>query len=284
MPVVALLPHPSTPRPRRATARAGAAAVVTGLAVGLLGSGCAWVDDGALEVGTGAVEETSPSPGQQSPTVHPTPPAPATTAAPASSTPDAATVEKARTALASLPRVDRRPTGLPPYERKAFGSAWSDVDGNGCNQRDDVLLRDARPGTVVVQQQGRCEHDAVAGTWSDPYSGRVLVLDDLKDQRQAQTVQIDHVVPLSEAWRSGAWAWSAERRRQFANDLDVLLAVHGPTNASKGDDDPAAWRPRRAYQCAYAVRWTLTKDTWELGVDRSERAALGEMLDSCPAA
>ena len=260
MPVVGLPSHPSTRRGRRATPLVAAALLLT--------TGCTWVDDAVPEVDRGAVE-------QQTPTAPAEPLVPPPEGLPI--------VGDARAALATLPRVARRPTGLPAYERSAFGSAWADVDGNGCNQRDDVLLRDARPGTTVVQQQGRCDHDVLAGTWTDPYSGRVHVLDDLKDQRQAQAVQIDHVVPLAEAWRSGAWSWNPDRRRAYANSLDVLLAVDGPTNASKSDDDPAAWRPRRAYQCTYALRWTAVKQAWQLAVDDSERAALEEMLDACPA-
>jgi len=185
----------------------------------------------------------------------------------------------ARARLAALRTVERHPGG-PAYDRDAFGGSWADTDRNGCNQRDDVLLRDAVPGTVATRTQGRCDHDVVGGTWVDPYTGRTLTFTELKDPHQAQAIQIDHVVPLAEAWLSGASAWTVERRRRFANDLAELLAVDGPTNASKSDDDPAAWRPRQAFQCEYA-RWIATKARWDLGVDASERRALEEMLDAC---
>ena len=187
---------------------------------------------------------------------------------------------EASTRLDALEVAPRSPAG-PAYDRDAFGSAWADLDGNGCNQRDDVLLRDAAPGSVTVGRQGRCDHDVLAGTWVDRYTGRALTFDDLKDLRQAQAIQIDHVVPLAEAWRSGASSWSSSRRHRFANDLGVLLAVDGPTNASKGDDDPAAWRPRQAFQCEYAVRWVAVKSDWSLAVDRSEARALRDMLAAC---
>jgi hypothetical protein len=183
--------------------------------------------------------------------------------------------------LARLPVVARTDPGLPAYTRDAFGSSWADVDGNGCNQRDDVLLRDAVPGSTAVARQGRCPHDVLAGTWVDPYTGDMLEFDDLKDLSQAQAIQIDHVVPLAEAWVSGAWEWPPARRLRFANDLDGLLAVDGPTNASKGADDPAAWRPRKAYQCSYALRWIHVKHRWGLGVDASEAAALADLLGAC---
>lgn len=189
-------------------------------------------------------------------------------------------VRRAHDELAVLATVARRPEGLAAYERSVFGGDWTDSDGNGCNQRDDVLLRDAVE--VRTRPQGRCDHDVVAGTWVDPYTGRRLVFTDLKDLGQAQAIQIDHVVPLAEAWRSGASRWPEDRRRAFANDLDNLLAVDGPTNMSKSDDDPAAWRPRKGFQCAYATRWVETKRRWSLAVDDSERRALEEMLGYCP--
>jgi hypothetical protein len=189
------------------------------------------------------------------------------------------TEAEARAQLRTLRVAPRRPpTG---YDRAAFGSAWLDTDGNGCNQRDDVLLRDAVPGTAGFQAQGRCDHDVLAGTWVDPYTGRQLTFTDLKQPAQAQAIQIDHLVPLAEAWASGAAGWDDDRRRDFANELAELLAVDGPTNASKGDDDPAAWRPQTAYQCTYAVRWVGAKSRWDLTVDRSERRALREMLGYC---
>ena len=174
----------------------------------------------------------------------------------------------------------RTPSGVR-YDRDAFGSAWADIDGNGCNQRDDVLLRDAVPDSVTIAEQGACDHDVLAGTWVDSYTGRTLIFDDLKDPRQSQAIQIDHVVPLAEAWRSGASSWKDSRRRSFANDLGVLLASDGPTNTAKRDGDPASWRPRKAFQCEYAVRWIAVKSDWSLTVDRSEARALREMLAGC---
>lgn len=189
--------------------------------------------------------------------------------------------DAAARALATLPATRRVTPSASGYSRSAFGRSWVDTDGNGCNQRDDVLLRDAVPGTVRVAVQGRCDHDVLAGRWIDPYTGRDLRFDDLKDRAQAQAIQIDHVVPLAEAWVSGAAGWTDDRRREFANSLPELLAVDGPTNAGKGDGDPAAWRPKKAYQCAYAIRWIGVKATWSLAVDDSERRALTEMLGYC---
>jgi hypothetical protein len=157
-------------------------------------------------------------------------------------------------AVAELDRlvVRPRPVGTEGYVRDAFGSDWVDTD-----------------------------HDVLAGTWHDPYTGRTLRFTDLKDLAQAEAIQIDHVVPLAEAWVSGARGWSRDRREVFANDLGELLAVDGPTNMSKGDGDPAAWRPRQGYQCAYARRWIAVKLRYGLAVDPPEKAALTQMLGYC---
>jgi hypothetical protein len=187
----------------------------------------------------------------------------------------------ARQELSSLQVAERVSPHELGYARDAFGDAWIDTDGNGCNQRDDVLLRDGISGTVLVVDQGACDHDVVAGSWIDPYTGKRLVFDNLKDLRQAEAIQIDHVVPLAEAWVSGAANWPEERRKSFANDLAELLAVDGPTNASKSDGDPAAWRPSMPFQCEYARRWIGVKATWDLAVDDSELRALDEMLTFC---
>jgi hypothetical protein len=190
------------------------------------------------------------------------------------------TADRARALLDRLV-VRPRPRGTEGYVRDAFGSDWVDTEGDGCNQRDDVLLRDAVPGTTSVQRQGSCDHDVLAGSWQDPYTGRTLTFTDLKDVHQAESIQIDHVVPLAEAWVSGARHWSQARREAFANDLGELLAVDGPTNMSKGDGDPAAWRPRKGYQCAYARLWIAIKTRYHLAVDPSEKAALEQMLGYC---
>jgi hypothetical protein len=197
-----------------------------------------------------------------------------------STTPHRYAASDARAALQHLV-VQPRPRGTEGYVRDAFGSSWIDTDHDGCNQRDDVLLRDAVPHTTRVQQQGACDHDVLAGTWHDPYTGRTLTFTDLKDLHQAEAIQIDHVVPLAEAWVSGARRWTRERREVFANDLAELLAVDGPTNMSKGDGDPAAWRPRKGYQCTYARRWIAIKARYRLAVDGSEKTALEQLLGYC---
>jgi hypothetical protein len=128
----------------------------------------------------------------------------------------------------------------------------------------------------VVEEQGGCPNDVLAGTWDDPYTGAVLEFDDLKEPDQAQAVTIDHVVPLAEAHRSGAAGWPADRRTAFAKDLDGLVAADGATNSDKSDSDPSRWRPPdESAWCAYALVWVEVKDEWSLAVDAREAEACG---------
>ena len=179
--------------------------------------------------------------------------------------------------LATLTVKGRAPkTG---YARDQFGPAWSDVDHNGCDTRDDVLARDLtgetfKPGT----------HDCVvlAGILADPYTGQTLEF----RKGDGTSVDIDHVVALKEAWESGARKWSATNRSRYANDLAFwpsLVAVTDNVNQSKGDRDPAAWLPPRAgAQCTYAIHWVQVKYRWRLSVDSAERSSLSSVLSgSC---
>lgn len=183
-------------------------------------------------------------------------------------------------ALDRLPVISRAGSA-GGYRRSEFGQSWVDTDGNGCNQRDDVLLRDALPDReLVVVTQGSCDHDVLAGTWLDPYTGRELTFTDLKDQAQAQAIQIDHVVSLSDAWASGAWEWTPLERIGFANDLDNLLAVDGPTNQAKSDRGPPDWLPE-VDRCRYVEHYVQVKDAYGLGVSGDAIAGLRRLLQQC---
>ncbi len=188
-------------------------------------------------------------------------------------------VAAARAMLSAL-AVGQRPGSLIGYKRSAFGDAWTDTDGNGCNQRDDVLLRDVlKDRAYRVGRQGGCDHDVLAGSWRDPYTGTVVTLTDAK--AQGQLVQIDHIVPLSVAWRYGASAWTDATRLQFANDVEELLAVSASSNDDKGGSDASQWRPSLEAQCGYAARYVRVKSTYRLPTDHREKAALAAMLDTC---
>ena len=180
----------------------------------------------------------------------------------------------ARTAaevLATIPIERERPAG---YRRDAFPH-WLDVDGDGCDAREQVLRRDA---IGFAQVDGfRCF--VVEADWRSPYDG-VMTSD-------RTSVDIDHVVALKEAWDSGAWAWSEARRLAFANDTSdsrTLRAVSSRSNRVKSDRDPSNWMPQLAsYWCTYVGDWISIKARWSLSMDESEWRRINNVLSTrCP--
>ena len=154
------------------------------------------------------------------------------------------------------------------YSRDLFPH-WITQSGT-CDTRDQVLKRDGSGVTVDSQ----CE--PTAGRWYSVYDA-TWVEDD-------SSVDIDHIVPLAEAWKSGANAWSTSRRQQFANDLTVsqLIAVTASSNRSKGDKDPAEWKPPNpSVHCIYAREWIWVKHTYSLSLQSAEKTALQQMLGTC---
>ncbi|MFJ8394053.1 HNH endonuclease family protein [Streptomyces sp. NPDC094144] len=154
------------------------------------------------------------------------------------------------------------------YSRNKFPH-WITQSG-ACNTREVVLKRD---GTNVTQDSS-CA--AVSGSWYSEYDGATWTA--------AADLDIDHMVPLAEAWRSGASSWTTAQRQAYANDLTrpQLIAVTDNVNQSKGDKDPAKWLPSRAaYKCTYARAWVHVKHYYDLTVDSAEKTALQSVLNDC---
>ncbi|MFI7634391.1 HNH endonuclease family protein [Nonomuraea sp. NPDC049400] len=191
------------------------------------------------------------------------------------SKPDSASVSDARKKLARLSVKGRAPkTG---FDRDKFGPAWSDVDHNGCDTRNDILKRD-----LVDEKFKAGTHDCIvlSGTLHDPYSGKTINF--RRGQDTSADVQIDHLIPLSDAWQKGAQQWSADKRKQFANDPLNLLAVDGPLNGQKSDSDAATWLPpRKAYRCAYIARQIEVKAKYAVWVTSAEKDAMETILADC---
>jgi hypothetical protein len=173
-----------------------------------------------------------------------------------------------------------RPAGsMAGYSREEFPH-WSDArefgwklpggtpDPESCDARDAALIRDAR------QERVEAYCDVASGNWFDPYGGQSYT--------DPGDIDVDHVVPLANAWRSGASSWSTTKRESFANVPRDLLSVDDGLNQSKGDKGPEAWRPpRKAYWCVYAKRLIGIKHYWNLSVTGAERSALKQMLGRC---
>ena len=153
------------------------------------------------------------------------------------------------------------------YDRDLFRH-WI-TGANGCTTRERVLQAEARSGTV----RG-C--DVAGGSWVSRYDGVRTA--------NPSRFDIDHMVPLNEAWQSGAWRWTNATREAFANDLGYahsLVAVSASSNRSKSDRDPQEWLPGSS-RCWYAASWIAVKYRWRLAVDAGEKRVLTKVLGRCP--
>jgi hypothetical protein len=163
------------------------------------------------------------------------------------------------------------------YDRDEFGSAWADVDRNGCDTRNDILKRDLSDETF---KPGTRDCVVLTGVLDDPYGGKRIEFE--RGQDTSSDVQIDHLIPLSDAWQKGAQKWTATKRKEFANDPLNLLAVDGPLNNQKSDSDAATWLPpRKSYRCAYIARQVDVKAKYGLWVTSAEKDAMERVLSSC---
>ncbi|KAK3362562.1 hypothetical protein B0T25DRAFT_619637 [Lasiosphaeria hispida] len=153
------------------------------------------------------------------------------------------------------------------YNRDLFPH-WSTQSG-ACNIREYVLKRD---GTNVVTNSA-CA--TTSGTWVSPYDG--------ESWKAVSDVDIDHMVPLKNAWANGASRWTTAKREQFANDIlsPQLWTVTDNLNQAKGDKSPDAWKPPlTSFYCTYAKSWVQVKYKWELSITSAEKSALASMINT----
>lgn len=178
---------------------------------------------------------------------------------------EAATRQPAIKVLSSLPVSSEVDAG---YSRELFRH-WIVAGSDGCDTREEVLITERISGTVVG-----CR--VVGGRWRSLYDGAVT--------SNSSGFDVDHMVPLKEAWDSGAWRWSPGTREDFANDLGYahsLVAVSASSNRSKSDRDPTEWLPSLG-RCAYAKYWIGVKYRWRLSVNPAEKSTLTRVLGGCP--
>jgi len=252
-------------------------ALAAGLAVVLLAGACA----GTATEGASATPPADAE-GSSAPTFTPTT-APAPTFVPTTTTaqPPPSSVSTTSTPVEDPPPLAQpsAPAGgvheliaaLPvapeseaaPYSRTLFGGSWIDADGDGCDTRCEVLRTTRLPDLPGLP----------AGGWLSAFDG--YTTDDPSE------LDIDHLVPLAEAWRSGASTWDGPRRLAFANDVEhpgALVAVTAASNRSKSDKDPAGWQPSNTDAwCDYVTAWVTTKLRWKLTADEPEAQALSNM-------
>jgi hypothetical protein len=184
---------------------------------------------------------------------------------------------KPGSAMKALNRLKvRGMTAGAGYDRdRKFGEAWIDVDGNGCDTRNDILARDF---SKVTRTDGCVVY---AGVIRDKYTGKRIRF--TRGQGTSLAVQVDHVVALHNAWMTGAHKLSYEMRVALANDPLNLQAVDGPTNSRKSDSDASWWLPpQRGYQCRYVARQISVKRAYRLWVTPDEKIAMQAVLTTCP--
>lgn len=157
------------------------------------------------------------------------------------------------------------------YVREKFRH-WIDADRDGCKTRAEILIEESRVPAVTGP---KCT--VVSGDWFSFYDERVIA--------SPGGIDIDHMVPLAEAWDSGASGWDAKRRERYANDLDhpeALIAVSSGSNRSKSEQDPAEWKPpSREGWCRYAREWVTVKIAWKLTADEAEMEGLRTLMGTC---
>lgn len=159
-----------------------------------------------------------------------------------------------------------------------FGNAWTDVDQNGCDTRNDVLNRDLT--NIAYRDGDGCT--VATGTLNDPYTGQTINF--VRGQETSTAVQIDHIIPLKYAYLHGATAWAQDVRVAFANDPENLLAVDGPSNSSKSAKGPENWMPENtAYTCAYAEKFVNVADKYDVSITTNDYDVLFDALSTCGA-
>ena len=184
-------------------------------------------------------------------------------------------------ALARDPRlagIAIAPPAEAPYARVHDFGTWKHGRRGDCldTRGQAIAAASKEPVSLSVTEHGHCI--VLEGRWRDPYTEAVFT--------HAHDMDVDHVVPLKEAWVSGAWAWPREKRVKYANDLanvGHLLVVSAHENRAKGDKDPARWMPPdRTYWCAYLDDWIAIKRRWALSMDEVEAKAIDTDLRACP--
>lgn len=155
-----------------------------------------------------------------------------------------------------------------PHWRDASDNGWPTAPNDKCNARNAALHRDG----ADVTMSATCTK--LEGTWVDPYSA--------KKYDASSDIDIDHIVPLANAWRSGADGWTTAQRTGYANDPLVLVSADDSLNQAKGDKGPEEWTPPlKESGCLYAVRWTFTKAKYRLSVTSAEKSAVSSLLQTC---
>lgn len=178
------------------------------------------------------------------------------------------------------------------YDRKEW-KHWIPYEGKSCwNVREEVLKRDSIPKTINFLDKNKVptqnENEACSigvisdskittensGEWIDPYSGDLI--------KDSSKVDIDHIIPLSKAAKSGGQNWSKEKKEIFANDLENLLATSAKENRKKGDKGPGEYMPpNKDYHCQYAKSYISIAYKYSLTINEKDSKVLNKTIKEC---
>ena len=201
-----------------------------------------------------------------------------------------AVVKEASESMLSNLKINNNDKQDVGYSRSEW-KHWVPYKGNSCwNTREEVLKRDAVPGTIklldssknqvtkngcaIGVKSGSSITTEGSGKWIDPYSGETFT--------NSSKLDIDHIIPLSKAARSGGQKWSKEQKQAFANDLDNLLAVSAKENRSKSDKGPGEYMPsNKKYHCQYAKSYTTIAYKYKLTINKDDSKVLEKTLKAC---
>lgn len=163
------------------------------------------------------------------------------------------------------------PEYLPGYDRRDWPTWERNVAGTCFDVRQKVLADESQI-PVTISGCG-----VAGGLWQDPYTGRTFT--------NPGQLDIDHLVPLKEAYESGGYAWPPTVKYSYANYLgyeDHLVAVSASENRRKGARDPAEYLPPNpAIRCGYLEAWIRIKRDWALSMDEREANAIAVTLKHC---
>ena len=158
------------------------------------------------------------------------------------------------------------------YDRKQWRH-WTDDDKDCLNTRHEVLESESL--VPVTYTSSKCA--VASGRWLGQFTGKIY--------ESSRSLDVDHMVPLANAHRSGGWAWDSEKKETYANDMSTeehLISVSSSANRTKSDRGPDLWKPKNVgYHCQYAEDWISVKKTWDLTITSLEKTALQEMLSMC---
>lgn len=156
---------------------------------------------------------------------------------------------------------------------------WISYETPCWTTREEVLDRQAEKGSITYLDKDDKETkdkskacSIKSGVWIDPYS-KEKVEDPTK-------LDIDHTGALSWTAKAGGQEWDKQKKQDYANDFDHLVATTAKENRTKGDKGPSEWMPESS-KCEYAKVYTHIVKKYKLNLNKADKDTLEKALNSC---